>query len=107
MAQASKAIIPKDAGGPFGQRIGVSVGGSTSWGLRVGAYVTKRVSSSDWNRYSIVAMNWFVSFFNHQRPVPDISHRDDSSSTTWNPVPVKATIEFRGMQVYSFAIILF
>ena len=57
MAQASKAIIPKDAGGPFGQRIGVSVGGSVGWALRVGAYVTGRSSSSDWLRYSIVVMN--------------------------------------------------
>lgn len=57
MAQASKAIIPKDAGGPFGQRIGVSVGGSLNWALRVGAYVTGRLSPSDWLRYSIVVMN--------------------------------------------------
>ena len=57
MAQASKAIIPKDAGGPFGQIIGVSVGGSVGWALRVGAYVTGRSSSSDWSRYSIVVMN--------------------------------------------------
>ncbi|KAF4609466.1 hypothetical protein D9613_012241 [Agrocybe pediades] len=88
MAQASKAIIPKDAGGPFGQRIGVSVGGSLSWALRVGAYVTGRVSSSDWLRYSIVVLNW-----------------DDSASTTWNPQPVKTTIEFRGMQAtYTFPV---
>ena len=57
MAQASKAIIPKDAGGPFGQRIGVSVGGSLNWALRVGAYVTGRLSPCDWLRYSIVVMN--------------------------------------------------
>lgn len=57
MAQASKAILPKDAGGPFGQRIGVSVGGSVGWALRVGAYVTARSSSGDWSRYSIVVMN--------------------------------------------------
>ena len=57
MAQASKAIIPKDAGGPFGQRMGVSVGGSLNSALRVGAYVTRRVSASDWPRYSIVVMN--------------------------------------------------
>ncbi|KAF9074611.1 glucan endo-1,6-beta-glucosidase [Rhodocollybia butyracea] len=37
MAQASKAIIPKDVGGPFGQRIGVSVGGELNWALIVGA----------------------------------------------------------------------
>lgn len=61
MAQASKAIIPKDAGGPYGQRIGVSVGGSLNWALRVGAYVTHRVSSTDWLRYSLVVMNCMVS----------------------------------------------
>lgn len=58
MAQASKAILPRDAGGPWGQRIGVSVGGSLDWALVVGAYKTGRVSSSDWNRYSIVVLNW-------------------------------------------------
>jgi len=88
MAQASKAIIPKDAGGPYGQRIDVSVGGSLSWALRVSAFVTARVSSTDWLRYSIVVMNW-----------------DDSASTTWNPQPVTATIEFRGMQAtYTFPV---
>ncbi|KZP07267.1 glycoside hydrolase family 30 protein [Athelia psychrophila] len=88
MAQASKAIVPKDAGGPFAQRIGVTVGGSLNWALVVGAYQTKRVSSTDYNRYSIVVLNW-----------------DDSSSTTWNPVPVTTTIEFRGMQAtYTFPV---
>ena len=57
MAQLSKAIIPKDAGGPFAQRIGVTIGGSQGWALRVGAYVTRRASSSDWLRYSIVVLN--------------------------------------------------
>jgi hypothetical protein len=57
MAQASKAIIPKDVGGPSGQRLGVSVGGSTGWGLRVGAYVTHRASTSDWSRYALVVLN--------------------------------------------------
>jgi hypothetical protein len=57
MAHASKAIIPRDAGGPFGQRIGVSVRGSTGWGLRVGAYVTHRASASDWSRYALVVLN--------------------------------------------------
>ncbi|KAF8127610.1 glycoside hydrolase family 30 protein [Boletus edulis] len=88
MAQASKAILPRDSGGPWGQRIGVSVGGNLDWALVVGAYVTGRVSSADWNRYSIVVLNW-----------------DDSASTTWNPQPVKATIEFRGMQAtYTFPV---
>ncbi|KAG1720408.1 glycoside hydrolase family 30 protein [Suillus lakei] len=80
MAQASKAILPRDVGGPWGQRIGVSVGGSLDWALVVGAYKTGRVLSSDWNRYSM-------------------------QSTTWNPQPVKATIEFRGMQAtYTFPV---
>ncbi|KAJ7106818.1 glycoside hydrolase family 30 protein [Mycena crocata] len=88
LAQASKAIIPKDAGGPWGRRIGVSVQGSLGWALRVGAYSTKRVSSTDWNRYSLVVMNW-----------------DDNTSASWNPVPVAATIEFRGMQAkYTFPV---
>ncbi|KIJ64292.1 glycoside hydrolase family 30 protein [Hydnomerulius pinastri MD-312] len=88
MGQASKAILPRDEGGPWGQRIGVSVGGSLSWALVVGAYVTGRVSSTDWDRYSIVVLNW-----------------DDSASTTFNPQPVEATIEFRGMQAtYTFPV---
>jgi hypothetical protein len=60
MAQASKAILPRDEGGPWGQRIGVSIGGSLSWALQVGAYVTGRVLSTDWERYSIVVLNWLV-----------------------------------------------
>ncbi|KAK7681614.1 hypothetical protein QCA50_015347 [Cerrena zonata] len=88
MAQASKAILPRDKNGPFGTRIGVTVGGTLSWALRVNAFVTGRVSSTDWLRYSIVVLNW-----------------DDSADTTWNPVPVKATIEFRGMQAaYTFPV---
>lgn len=60
MAQASKAILPKDVGGDFGKRIGVSVGGSLDWGLVVGAYVTPRLNPSDWLRYSLVVLNWCV-----------------------------------------------
>ncbi|EIM84370.1 glycoside hydrolase [Stereum hirsutum FP-91666 SS1] len=88
IAQATRAIIPKDAGGPWGQRIGVSVANGLDWALRVGAYQTERLSSSDWNKYSLVVLNW-----------------DDSSSTTFNPVSVAATIEFRGMQAsYTFPV---
>lgn len=87
-AQASKAIVPKDAGGPWGQRIGVSVSGSLSWALRVSAFVTGRVSSSDWLRYSIVVLNW-----------------NDGGSNGWNPQDVTATIEFQGMQAtYTFPV---
>ncbi|KAF9047180.1 glucan endo-1,6-beta-glucosidase [Hymenopellis radicata] len=88
MSQASKAIIPKDAGGPYGKRIGVSVGGSLNWALRVNAFVTERTNSADWLRYSLVVLNW-----------------DDNASTTWNPTPVQTTIEFRGMQAtYTFPV---
>ncbi len=61
MGHASKAILPRDAGGPWGKRIGVSVGGTLNWGLRVGAYVTGRVNSADWLRYSLVVLNWYAS----------------------------------------------
>ncbi|KAF9514583.1 glycoside hydrolase family 30 protein [Hydnum rufescens UP504] len=88
MAQANKAILPKDPGGPWGQRIGVSVGGSLDWALVVSAFKTARLNSADWNRYSMVVLNW-----------------DDSSSTSWNPQSVSTTIEFRGYQaMYSFPV---
>ncbi|KAF8656405.1 hypothetical protein AX16_002550 [Volvariella volvacea WC 439] len=88
MAQASKAIIPKDNGGPFAQRIGVSVQGSLNWALRVGAFVTRRVSAGEWLRYSIVVLNWY-----------------DNASSSWNPTPVTATITFRGKQAtYTFPV---
>ncbi|KAI0699329.1 glycoside hydrolase [Cerioporus squamosus] len=88
MAQASKAILPRDSGGPWGKRIGVSVGGTLNWALRVGAYVTGRVNSADWLRYSLVVLNW-----------------DDHPDGPWNPVPVQTTIEFRGQQAtYTFPV---
>ncbi|KAL4254382.1 glycosyl hydrolase 30 family protein [Pleurotus pulmonarius] len=88
MAQASKAIIPRDVGGPFGRRIGVSLGGSQGWALRVGAYVTGRTNPSDWLRYSLVVLNW-----------------NDNASASWNPQPVTTTIQFRGMQArYTFPV---
>ncbi|KAH9841366.1 glycoside hydrolase superfamily [Rhodofomes roseus] len=88
IAQAQKAINPKDVGGPVGQRISSTVGGDLSWALLATAYVTNRNSASDWPRYSLVVLNW-----------------DDSASTTWNPQPVTATIEFRGNSVsYTFPV---
>lgn len=60
MAQASRAITPKDPGGPWGQRIGVNVAGDNAWTLGVTAFVTKRNNPSDWWRYSIVVLNWYV-----------------------------------------------
>ena len=61
MAQASRAIIPKDPGGPWGQRIGVNAAGSDAWTLKATAFVTKRNNPLDWWRYSIVVLNWHVS----------------------------------------------
>ncbi|EIN05745.1 glycoside hydrolase [Punctularia strigosozonata HHB-11173 SS5] len=88
LGQASKAILPRDSGGPWGKRIKVTVGGSLSWALIVGAYVTGRVNSSDWLRYSIVVLNW-----------------DDTPNGSWDPTPVQTTIEFRDMQAtYTFPV---
>ncbi|TFK47118.1 glycoside hydrolase family 30 protein [Heliocybe sulcata] len=88
MAQASRAILPKDSGGPFGKMIRASVNGDYAWGLVVGAYQTARLSSSDWNRYSLVVLNWA-----------------DNTNGNWNPQPITATIEFRGQQAtYTFPV---
>jgi hypothetical protein len=57
MAQASKAILPQDDGGPFGQRIGTVVNGGRGWALRVSAFVIRRSSQSEWARYSLVVLN--------------------------------------------------
>ncbi|EED83900.1 hypothetical protein POSPLDRAFT_134943 [Postia placenta Mad-698-R] len=58
IAQASKAILPKDQGGPFGRRIKVDVGGNQN--LVVSSFVTERTSSSDWNRYSLATYTFPV-----------------------------------------------
>ncbi|OSX61843.1 glycoside hydrolase family 30 protein [Postia placenta MAD-698-R-SB12] len=84
IAQASKAILPKDKGGPLGRHIKVDVGGNQN--LVVSFFVTERTSSSDWNRYSLVVLN----------------QRNDGK---WDPVGIKATIEFRGKQAtYTFPV---
>ena len=62
MAHTSRAVIPKDLSGPFAHRIGVTVGGNLNWGLRVGAYQTGRANPSDPDQYTIVVLNWRVSF---------------------------------------------
>lgn len=68
MAQTSRAVIPKDPGGPFAQRIGVTVGGSLSWALRVGAYKTGRANTANPDRWSIVVLNWFADPLSNHRP---------------------------------------
>lgn len=58
IAQAGKAILPRDVGGPWGKRVKVSLGGKLgTTALTVGAYVTGRVKSTDWLRYSLVVLN--------------------------------------------------
>jgi hypothetical protein len=99
MAQANRAVTPRDVGGPWGKRASVTVGGSLNWALRVSAFVTGRASSSDWPRYSLVVLNWLVLQWFRFFSTEPFSLRDDSSTTTWNPQPVQATIEFRGKQV--------
>lgn len=54
MAQANKAIVPKDKNGPFGQRIGVS---ASDKNMHVGAYRTPRANPSDQPRYNLVVSN--------------------------------------------------
>ncbi|RXW18288.1 hypothetical protein EST38_g7567 [Candolleomyces aberdarensis] len=57
MAQVSKAILPQDDGGPFGQRIGTAMKGGKGWALRVSAFVTRRPSQDEWARYALVVLN--------------------------------------------------
>ncbi|KZO96858.1 glycoside hydrolase family 30 protein [Calocera viscosa TUFC12733] len=86
LAQASRAVVPKDSSGPFGQRIGSSINGNLNYELIVSAYKTGRsaAADTDWNRYSLVVLNW-----------------NDQT----NAGPVTTTIEFRGLQAtYSFPI---
>ncbi|KAJ3911095.1 hypothetical protein F5877DRAFT_93818 [Lentinula edodes] len=59
---ASKAIIPKDSGGPFGKRIHVSVTGSLGWTLRAGAYITRRKKSYPAGSWSPTPVTASISF---------------------------------------------
>ncbi|KAG8915218.1 hypothetical protein FRC02_004617 [Tulasnella sp. 418] len=79
LAHGSRAILPKDAGGPWGKRIGSTVTGGKNWALRANAFVTERTSSTEWKRYSLVVLNW-----------------NDNASSSWNPQPVKTIINFKG-----------
>ncbi|KAJ6630379.1 glycoside hydrolase superfamily [Mycena sp. CBHHK59/15] len=58
VAQASRAVLPRDAGGAFGKLISSSVApGNRTAGLRVNAYATTRVNKSDPTRYSLHVLN--------------------------------------------------
>ena len=103
MAQASRAITPKDPGGPWGQRIGVNVAGSSAGTLQVTAFVTGRNNPSDWCRYSIVVLNGCVlvgvrDFLDTKEITVELA-RNDNVNGAWNPQAVTASIEFRGQQV--------
>jgi O-glycosyl hydrolase len=50
LAQAQRAVLPKDADGPRGKRVKVSVSGGMEWALRVGAYVTGRSDDKEWRK---------------------------------------------------------
>ncbi|KAK2462621.1 hypothetical protein APHAL10511_005354 [Amanita phalloides] len=54
MAHTSKAIIPKSSGGPFGQRIGISI---TSSSLIASAYVVRGSKATDPKQYTLVVLN--------------------------------------------------
>jgi O-glycosyl hydrolase len=83
LAQAQRATVPKDADGPSGKRMKVSVSGGNQWALRVGGYVTGRSKDSDFDRYSLVVVNW-----------------NDGSKKS-----IKTNIEFRGMTAtYDFPV---
>jgi len=86
LAHSSRIVIPRDSGGGFGSRIGVSVSGTLSWTLNVQAYMIPRNTSTAPAKYGLVVINW-----------------NDNASTTWNPQPVLATISFKGLQVSCFA----
>ncbi|KZW00253.1 glycoside hydrolase family 30 protein [Exidia glandulosa HHB12029] len=86
LAHANRAVLPKDAGGAFGQRIKTSVDGSVNWALRVIAYEIPRLNPAAPKQYSLLVLNW-----------------QDGGDNGWNPQPVKATIEFQGKRAsYSF-----
>jgi len=95
LAQANKAILPRDAGGPWGQRIGVSVGGSDSGSLVVSAYRTQRNNPTDWERYSLVSASAFrLRGFTPSNTFMQQVVMNQANSNN----PLEATIEFRGKQ---------
>lgn len=57
MAHVSKATMPDDIGGPSGKRINLTFRGNLTWALRASAFVTARLNSGDWHRYSLVVLN--------------------------------------------------
>jgi len=90
IAHASKAVIPRDSKGQWAERIDTVVKGPQNDTIIVTAYQTPASNSADFNRYSLVVLNF-----------------DDgaSSSGGWNPQPARVTIQFRGVQAsYAFPV---
>ncbi|KAK2460053.1 hypothetical protein APHAL10511_007930 [Amanita phalloides] len=86
MAHTSKAIIPKDPGGPFGQRIGVTIKGSPSITVIASAYVVRGRKSTEPKQYTLVVLN-------------------PNDGTHVKPQQVTAAIVFRGQQAtYTFPV---
>lgn len=81
LAHSSRIVAPWIPWGTFARRIGVTVDGNLGWTLAVQAYATPHVSSHGWTRYGLVVINWY-----------------DNASTSFDPIPVDATISFRGKQ---------
>lgn len=87
LAHSSRIVIPRERGGGFASRIGVSVTGNLASTLSVQAYRTPRANARDWLKYGIVVLN------------------SNDSSSGWNPQPVSATIAFNGLQArYTFPV---
>jgi len=79
----------------------VNVAGGEAWTLRVTAFVTKRNNPSDWWRYSIVVLNWYVPATSQFRGVKEVTvaGRCDNNNGVWDQRDITATISFRGQQV--------
>jgi hypothetical protein len=109
MAHAQKAVLPKDVGGPRGKRLGVSVGGNMGWGLRVGAYVTGRASSTDWCTCGIWIAHSFLTHYPqtatasscstvrghlafHVLMLTVVDVDADKTNNNWNPQQIPTTI---------------
>ncbi|KAK2460052.1 hypothetical protein APHAL10511_007929 [Amanita phalloides] len=86
MAHTSKAIIPKDPGGPFGQRIGITIKGSSNITVVASAFVVRGRNSTGPKQYTLIVLN-------------------QNDGTHIKPQQVTAAIVFRGQQAtYTFAI---
>jgi hypothetical protein len=54
MAQATKAVLPRQAGGAWAKRLESTVAGAPNEALIATAYMSPSVDSSELNRYTLV-----------------------------------------------------